>query len=227
MPTSPRKGNKQVITERDVIQVWKERRSRLVVPFGTLVTPAAKDAAKARRIELVDERESRQTSAPAPESRLQSPPSLGPIVIGSDHAGYQLKEQVKSYLRDLGYRYDDVGTFSEASVDYPDIARQVAEKVASKVAQRGIMIDGAGVGSAIAANKVPGVRAAALYDTYTARNSREHNNTNVLCLGSRNTGVDTVKEILKVWLSTDFGGGRHLRRLEKIAAIESNYSRTS
>ncbi|MCK6559284.1 ribose 5-phosphate isomerase B [candidate division KSB1 bacterium] len=145
------------------------------------------------------------------------------VFIGSDHAGYQFKEQIKSWLRELGYRHEDVGTFSEAPVDYPDIAELVAQKVAAKPELRGIIIDGAGIGAAIAANKVPGVRAAACFDPYTTRNSREHNNTNVLCLGSRNLGIDIAKEIVKIWLATGFGGGRHLRRVEKITALEQKY----
>ncbi|MDZ7266006.1 MAG: ribose 5-phosphate isomerase B [candidate division KSB1 bacterium] len=149
------------------------------------------------------------------------------VIIGSDHAGYQLKEQIKTLLRELGYHHEDVGTFSEAPVDYPDIAELVAQKVAARPERRGIIIDGAGIGSAIAANKVPGARAAACFDLYTTRNSREHNNTNVLCLGSRNLGIDIAKEIVKVWLATGFGGGRHLRRIEKITSLEQKYGRTA
>jgi len=217
---------KQVITERDILQAHQNQRTEFIVPAGTLITPAAVDAAKARGIKLKREGAAQATSAPSlpPPS---PPPSLSSrIAIGSDHGGYALKESLKTFLRELGFHYEDVGTFSEASVDYPDIAEKVAEQVASGSASCGIMIDGAGVGSAMAANKVPGIRAAACYDTYTARNSREHNNANILVLGSRNLGIDIAKEIVKVWLNTGFGGGRHLRRVEKIAEIEKKYSRT-
>ncbi|MDZ7289767.1 MAG: ribose 5-phosphate isomerase B [candidate division KSB1 bacterium] len=145
------------------------------------------------------------------------------VALGADHGGYALKEQIKVYLRELGYRFQDFGTFSESPVDYPDVAEAVATEVANGKAWRGIIIDGAGIGSAMAANKIPGVRAANCHDIYTARNSREHNNANVLTLGGRNLGIDIVKEIVKVWLETGFGGGRHLRRVEKISTLEKKF----
>lgn len=223
MPSSNKP--KRVLTERDVIQAWQERKTQLSVPGGVLITPAARDMARVKKIALVNpSQEKPQTEAPkAPPS---TPASAGVIALGSDHGGYALKEQLKDHLRSLGYRYEDVGTFSEAPVDYADIAELVAQKVASGAATRGIVIDGAGVGSAMAANKIPGVRAAACYDSYTAKNSREHNNANVLSLGSRNTGIDVAKEIVRVWLETGFGGGRHLARVEKIMALEQKYFRT-
>lgn len=221
MPVAPSRKSKQVLTERDILQAWKERKTQIIVPTGALVTPAARDAAKVRKIALIS---AASQAAPAETpAAISEKPQL--VVIGSDHAGYQLKEQIKTHLRDLGYRYEDVGAFSEASVDYPDIAELVAQRVAGQASLRGIIIDGAGIGSTIAANKVPGIRAAACFDTYTTRNSREHNNTNVLCLGSRNLGSDIAKEIVTVWLATGFGGGRHQRRIEKIAALEQKYLR--
>lgn len=211
---------KQVLTERDVLQAWQQRQRQINVAAGVIITPAARDAARARGITFLD-----AAAAATPQASPAPPPSASPLLvfIGSDHAGYQFKEQIKSWLRELGYRHEDVGTFSEAPVDYPDIAELVAQKVAAKPELRGIIIDGAGIGAAIAANKVPGVRAAACFDPYTTRNSREHNNTNVLCLGSRNLGIDIAKEIVKIWLATGFGGGRHLRRVEKITALEQKY----
>lgn len=223
MPT-PSNKPKRVITERDIVQAWQERKTQLLIPAGVLLTPAARDAARVKKIALVDasSTEKKQTQV-ASQAPMSIPASAGVIAIGSDHGGYALKEQLKDYLRSLGYRYDDIGTFSETPVDYPDIAELVAQKVANGAATRGIVIDGAGVGSAMAANKIPGVRAAACYDTYTAKNSREHNNANVLSLGSRNLGIDIVKEIVRVWLETGFGGGRHLARVEKIIALERKY----
>ncbi|KAA0227584.1 ribose 5-phosphate isomerase B [bacterium] len=221
MPVAPSRKSKQVLTERDILQAWKERKTQIIVPTGALVTPAARDAAKVRKIALIS---AASQAAPAETpTAVSEKPQL--VVIGSDHAGYQLKEQIKTHLRDLGYRHEDVGAFSEASVDYPDIAELVAQRVAGQASLRGIIIDGAGIGSTIAANKVPGIRAAACFDTYTTKNSREHNNTNVLCLGSRNLGSDIAKEIVTVWLATGFGGGRHQRRIEKIAALEQKYLR--
>ncbi|RMD87865.1 MAG: ribose 5-phosphate isomerase B, partial [Calditrichaeota bacterium] len=127
------------------------------------------------------------------------------------------------FLIDEGYEVEDVGTFSTESVDYPDFAHQVAQKVARGEGWRGVIVDGAGVGSAMVANKVPGIRAASCQDVYTARNSRQHNDANILTLGSRVLGVDVAKEILLVWLQTDFGGGRHKRRVDKIIEIEKRY----
>ncbi len=228
MPSSRSEKAKKVLTERDVIQAWQKGERQLVLAAGIIVTPAAKDAAKARKMALIDE--SAKLSAATSPAKPATPTASGQaglLVIGSDHGGYTLKEQLKDFLRGLSIRFEDVGTFSEAPVDYPDIAELVAQRVASGGAQRGLVIDGAGVGSAIAANKIPGVRAAACYDTYTARNSREHNNTNVLALGSRNLGIDIAKEIVKVWLETGFGGGRHGKRVERIIAIEQKYSRQS
>lgn len=218
---------KQVLTEREVLQAGHEKKSSIVVPAKMLITPAARDAAKVRKIELRREGEAEKTSsAVAPSSVPAAPPASGIVAIGADHGGYALKEQIKTHLRELGYRFQDFGTFSEAPVDYPDVAETVATEVANGKARCGIIIDGAGIGSAIAANKVPGVRAANCHDLYTARNSREHNNANVLTLGSRNLGIDIVKEVVQVWLATGFGGGRHLRRVEKIGALEKKFLAT-
>ena len=142
------------------------------------------------------------------------------VAIGADHGGYPLKETLKSYLQELGYNPIDCGTNSSESVDYPDFARAVAEQVASGKAWRGIMIDGAGIGSCMAANKVQGVRAAMCYDHATAFNSREHNNANTLTLGAGLIGPNLSKQIVKTFLETEFGGGRHAGRIAKIMEIE-------
>lgn len=142
------------------------------------------------------------------------------VAIGADHGGFQLKETLKGFLAENGYSVVDCGTNSTDSVDYPDFARAVAEQVRSGSAWRGIMIDGAGIGSCMAANKVPGVRAAMCYDYATAYNSREHNNANLLTLGAGLIGSSLAKQILGTFLETEFGGGRHARRVEKIMAIE-------
>jgi len=213
---------KQVLTERDILQAWHEKKSQLVIPAGMLITPAAADAARVRKIELRREGETANPVAPAASPPIV-PPVKGMIAIGADHGGYALKEQIKIYLRELGYHFQDLGAFGEAPVDYPDVAEAVATEVANGKAWRGIIIDGAGIGSAMAANKIPSVLAANCHDIYTARNSREHNNANVLTLGSRNLGIDIVKEVVQVWLATGFGGGRHLRRVEKIIALEKKF----
>ncbi len=145
------------------------------------------------------------------------------VAIGADHGGFELKETLKADLSGLGLDVLDVGTYSKAAVDYPDYAHEVAKLVGTGKAWRGIMIDGAGIGSCIVANKVPGVRAGMAYDHSSAMNSREHNDTNVLTLGAGLIGVNLAKQIVKTWLSTEFSGDRHARRVEKISVVEKLY----
>jgi ribose 5-phosphate isomerase B len=142
------------------------------------------------------------------------------IAIGSDHAGYGLKEHLCAVLRRDGHEVSDLGTDSEQSVDYPPICAAVAREVASGRADRGIVLGGSGQGEQIAANKVHGIRAALCNDLYTARMSREHNDANVLSMGGRIVGLGLAEEILAVWLTTSYEGGRHDRRLAQIAEIE-------
>ena len=143
------------------------------------------------------------------------------IAIGADHGGYNMKEMLKVYLSEQGHEVIDCGTDSVDSVDYPDIAYGVASKVSAKEVCCGIIIDGAGIGSCMTANKVPGVRAAMCYDYATAVNSREHNHANVLTLGAGLIGPNLAKQITDAFLSTKFGEGRHARRVEMIMKIES------
>ena len=142
------------------------------------------------------------------------------IVIGADHAGFALKEHLVVTLTRLGHDVDDVGTYNTDPVDYPAICAQVARAVADGVAQRGIVVGGSGQGEQIAANKVPGVRAALCNDLYTARMSREHNDANVLSIGGRIVAAELADEIVALWMLTPFEGGRHQRRVEQIAEIE-------
>jgi len=143
------------------------------------------------------------------------------LVIAADHAGFPLKEHLKSYLKHNGYSVVDLGTHSEQLVDYPDLALALARSVASGEYDRGIMVCGTGIGGQIVANKVPGVRAGVCHDTYSARVSRAHNDLNVLCLGGRVIGPELALDIVATWLATDFSREeRHLRRVAKIADIE-------
>lgn len=158
-------------------------------------------------------------AASAPEAPVQ-PIGSGAVAIGSDHGGYRLKEHLAFRLREAGHEVVDVGTDSPDAVDYPDFARAVADLVAAGTVASGIVVDGAGIGSAMAANKVPGVRAALCYDISTARNSREHNHANVLTLGAGMIGNALAWQIVQEWLATPWGEGRHARRVEKITAIE-------
>lgn len=149
------------------------------------------------------------------------PPDLTTVAIGADHGGYPMKERIGFKLREQGYDVSDCGTTSTEAVDYPDYAVAVARKVASGEAQIGIMVDGAGIGSAMAANKVRGVRAALCYDVSTARNAREHNHANLLTLGAGLIGDGLAWQITQEFLSTPYGPGRHARRVEKIDALDS------
>ncbi len=207
----------KLITEHDIIDAHRNQKTELIVAANGIVTPSAHDAADSYGIRIL-KKEITDTSSRSQIS-LQVQFS-GKIIIGSDHGGFELKEILKDYLTEVGFQFVDVGTHSTESVDYPDFAYAVAEKVAKGRGLLGIIIDGAGVGSAMAANKVHGIRAASCQDTYTARNSRVHNNANVLTLGSRSLGVDVAKEIVKVWLEACFEGGRHKARVDKIMAIE-------
>ncbi|MEI6310152.1 MAG: ribose 5-phosphate isomerase B [bacterium] len=145
--------------------------------------------------------------------------------MGADHGGFELKEVLKGELTAMGFEVLDVGAQSKETVDYPDFAHDVARLVAGGKAWRGVVVDGAGIGSCIAANKVPGIRAGMAYDLSSAMNSREHNDTNVLTLGAGMIGANLAKQILKTWLATIFAGGRHARRIDKIVAIEKQYLR--
>jgi ribose 5-phosphate isomerase B len=156
---------------------------------------------------------------------MSESPAKPRIVIGSDHAGFPVKETIRKYLEAAGYPVEDQGTCSEESVDYPDYGKAVGERVASKQADLGIAVCGSGIGISIAANKVPSIRAALAHDVTTARLAREHNNANVLALGGRIVTPEAAIEMVQTFLTTAYLGGRHQRRLDKIAAIEENVKR--
>lgn len=145
------------------------------------------------------------------------------IALASDHAGYAEKERLKMVLTDLGVEFDDLGTASDASVDYPDYARKVAEQVAQGQVEQGLLVCGSGTGMAITANKVPGVRAAVAWSEETARLARQHNNANVLAIGARTTPPADIPNIVRAWFSTEFEGGRHADRVAKISEVERSY----
>ena len=199
-------GVKELITVADV-----PASGELKVASGTIVTPSARDLAKDRGVRIVE--------VPA-EQIVIAAASEKTVAVGADHGGFQLKEKLKGIFLELGLRVHDIGVHEEKSVDYPDIARAVAELVARGQASRGVIIDGAGIGSCIVANKFPGIRAALCYDKASARNSREHNDSNVLTLGGRLLTGSQAEDVLRVWLSTPFAGGRHAARVQKIAEIE-------
>ncbi len=142
------------------------------------------------------------------------------IALASDHAGYAEKERLKEVLSELGVEFDDLGTVSEESVDYPDYARKVAEQVAQGRVEQGLLVCGSGTGMAITANKVPGVRAAVAWSEETARLARQHNDANVLAIGARTTPDGDIPKIVRAWFAAEFQGGRHAERVEKINEVE-------
>lgn len=146
------------------------------------------------------------------------------LAIGSDHAGFELKEDLKEYMRSEGIEFEDLGTFSVDSVDYPNIGINLAQRVAERSFDLGILVCGTGIGMSIAANKVRGIRAALCHDTFSARASREHNDANILVLGNRVIGKGLARDILKVWLSSNFLGGRHAVRVGQISGYENTGS---
>lgn len=222
LPQSSRPGaTRPLVTEEDVqaIPVGEQ----LSVPQGALITPLARQLALERHVTLVEAGAIPSSSPAGPARADVAPEKQRTIAIGADHGGYELKEMLKGTLGELGYRVVDCGTDSTQSVDYPDFAFAVAQLVAQGRAWRGIIVDGAGIGSCMAANKVPGVRAAMCYDQATAANSREHNGANVLTLGAGLIGPNLAQQIVKTWLETLFGGGRHARRVNKIMDIEQRF----
>lgn len=208
-PFARDESSKTVITEDDVRDLAEG--ARLRVAEGARLTPLAADIVRERRIELVRRVPRRGTGA----QRI--------VAVGADHGGYPMKEELKKLLAELGHSVRDFGTDSTEAVDYPDFAHSVARAVSRGEADLGIVVDGAGVGSCMTANKVPGVRAAACYSAQVARNSREHNGANVLTLGSGTITLDEMREIVRVWLSTDLTEDRHRRRVAKIEAVERQY----
>ena len=170
------------------------------------------------------------TDAPeslAPDSSHEAPSHTPPgcVAIGADHGGFALKERIGFLLKEQGFEVTDVGTHSRESVDYPDFALEVARLVAEETCEAGIIVDGAGIGSAMVANKVPGVRAALCYDVSSAKNSREHNHANVLTLGAGLIGENLAWQIVEAWLATPWGEGRHARRVAKITDVEQEYAK--
>jgi RpiB/LacA/LacB family sugar-phosphate isomerase len=182
--------------------------------------------AEVRRLveQSIAELEPSPTPSESPERRTKGAPAeRGAIALGADHGGFALKEKLGAHLRGRGHTVRDCGTTSTEAVDYPDFAHAVAARVALGDCEAGIIVDGAGIGSCIAANKVPGVRAALCYDLSTARNSREHNHANVLTLGAGLIGEALARQIVDEWLATPWGPERHARRVAKIAEIERRY----
>lgn len=206
---------RSVLTLRDLEPLGAG--GEVLLPRGAIVTELAREEARRRGITIRFE-ESKVASAEAGD-----PTGSRVVAIGADHGGFDLKKELCEYVAQWGYKVLDLGTSSREAVDYPDLAEAVANAVARGDAWRGIVIDTAGIGSSIAANKVPGARAALCYDRATARNSREHNDANILSLGAHLIPAEVAREVVAVWLKTPFAGGRHQRRVDKIRAIEERH----
>ena len=204
-------SSKKVITEDDVRDL--DAGAVLRIAESARLTPLAADIVREKNIEIV-RRASRRGST-----------ATKMIAVGADHGGFKMKQDLKAFLAEAGHRVHDFGTDSEDAVDYPDFAHAVARAVADGTAEVGIVIDGAGIGSAMTANKVPGVRAAACYSVELARNSREHNGANVLTLGSKTVNTAQMREIVGAWLGTEIKEERHKKRVAKIEAISRQYQR--
>ena len=204
-------SSKQLITEDDLRGL--DEGARVRVAENAKFTPLASDIVAEKRLQLI-RKQSRQSSI-----KVRS------VAIGADHGGFPVKEQLKQFLNGLGLNVRDFGTNSTDAVDYPDFAHAVARSVGEGHVDVGIIVDGAGIGSAMAANKVPGVRAAACYNVALAKNSREHNGANVLTLGSGQNSIDEIKQIVEAWLSTELTEERHKKRVNKINTIETQYKK--
>ena len=194
---------KDVVTAEDVLAAPPG--GEVLASAGAIVTPWARDVAATRNVRIV-----LGAAAPGPIT----------VAVGADHGGFALKEEIKVHLTRLGYRFQDLGAFSTDPVDYPDVALAVARAVRSGQARLGILVDGAGLGSAMAANKVRGIRAAPCTDPAAAKNAREHNDANVLTLGARFVDVPRMRAIVEVFLTTQCTEERHRRRVKKMDAIE-------
>lgn len=204
-------SSKQLITEDDLRGL--DEGARVRIAENARFTPLASDIVAEKRLQLI-RKQSRQSAI-----------KVKTVAIGADHGGFPVKEQLKQFLNGLGLNVRDFGTNSTDAVDYPDFAHAVARSVGEGHVDVGIIVDGAGIGSAMAANKVPGVRAAACYNAALAKNSREHNGANVLTLGSGQNSFEEIKEIVEAWLSTELTEERHRKRVNKINTIETQYKK--
>jgi len=213
---------KKLITEKDLFELEKKGTKVVVINKETLITPLALDRIRASKFTIVEQEIPKNISNINSEN--QNSELSNTIIIGSDHTGFKLKNILMKYLAEKGFNLFDAGTFDENPCDYPDIAKTVAVKVANEEFKFGILIDASGIPSAMVANKFKGIRAATCYNSFSARSSRAHNNSNILVLGARALGEESIKIIVDEWMSTKFEGGRHQRRLDKLNDIENeNY----
>jgi len=207
---------KKLITESEIREIIKGGSNEVLVPHKTIFTPLALDLMKHSGIKII-------FNDATPRTTVSDEIVFKTIAIASDHTGFHLKGKIVKELSDSGYHIIDVGTNSDKSCDYPDFAIAAALKVASGECDGAVILDATGIPSSLTANKVPGIRAATCYNEFSARSSREHNNSNIICLGAQSLGATLISEIIKIWLNSVFLGGRHQRRLDKITEIEKKF----
>lgn len=212
---------KKLILESDIIKLFRQGIKVLPVAPNDIVTPLALDKIKSLGITIVRRKESEAIEADSTSGAQKV--KLNKAAIGSDHTGFRIKGVLSKVLTDKSYGVIDVGTHDEASCDYTDFALGVALQVIEKKVDFGIIVDATGIPSAITANKIPGIRAATCYNEFSARSAREHNDANVLVVGAKALGEETIKSILEVFMTTSFSGGRHQKRLDKITAVEEKF----
>jgi len=205
---------KKLITEDDVKKIIKSGAHEILIEDGSLLTPLANDRIRFAGLKII--KDPTFISVTSSNSQIK-------IAIGSDHSGVKLKKIIGEILKQKGYDLYDVGTFTEDAVDYPDIAFSVANRVMIGEVDFGILIDATGIPSAITANKLPGIRAATCYNEFSAKSSREHNNSNIIVIGAKAIGEETAISIIDVWLNSKFMGDRHQKRLDKLSVIEEKY----
>lgn len=210
-------AKKRLVTEQEILKVILKGKKKFEITGDELFTPAAKDKIAEAKIELVKA----AIGTAGSENQTQGPfYKYKKVAIGCDHTGLAAKNIIAKYLNDEGYDIVDVGTYDEKSCDYPDFAIKVSQAIKSSKVNFGILFDATGIPSAITANKISGIRAATCYNEFSARSAREHNNANIIVLGAKTLGEETIKSILNVWLNSEFLGDRHQRRLDKITELE-------
>jgi ribose 5-phosphate isomerase B len=210
---------KKVITEREILELEKQGIKVLIKTKDTIITSLALDRIRSSKFTIVEKEEihSKQIN----QSINNNQTLIKRIIIGSDHTGFKLKNILIKYLIEKGFQITDAGTFDEKPCDYPDFAITVAKSISKGDNDLGVLIDATGIPSSIVANKIKGIRAATCYNTFSARSSRAHNDANILVLGAKALGEETIKLIVDEWLSTKFEGGRHQKRLDKINDLEN------
>ena len=212
---------KILITEKDILEFEKQGIRLIYKTKDTLITPLAADRIRTSKFTVLDQNLSPSNNS---QESITNNSVLGnKVILGSDHTGFKIKNILIKFLAEKGYKISDAGTFNEQSCDYPDYAKTVAESVAKGENDFGVLLDATGIPSAITANKIKGIRAATCYNTFSARSARAHNNANIIVIGAKSIGEESIKLILDEWLNTKFEAGRHQNRIDKITAIENKY----